>query len=104
MDISVKKQKEINVREMIISLRKKLNKMEDNELKKKLSSIFSFVISPNADLEKILRILDKLRNDANTPSKKMDHIDTRVLIKFWDDVIRIITDTIKKNKELDMTY
>ncbi|MFW6219615.1 MAG: hypothetical protein ACOC33_02100 [bacterium] len=104
MKHSVNKQKEINVREMVISLRKKLMKMEDSELKMKLSSIFSFVISPNADLDKILRILDKLRNNANISSKKMDHIDTRVLIKFWDDIIKIITNTIKKNKELDRTY
>lgn len=98
---SVKKQKEINVREMIISLRKKLMKMEDSELRQKLSSIFSFIISDKANLEKILRILDKLRSDSNTQSKQLDHVDTRVMIKFWDDIINIVTETIKKNQELD---
>jgi len=93
-------QKKANIREMLVQLRMKQKMMKDSPLKRKFNSIFRFILAPNADLKKIIQIVTKLKKNANIPAKKMDGIDLDVQLMFWDDVINIIMETYRKNKEI----
>ena len=85
---------------MVVDLKMKLDMMKPSPLKTKFNSIFKYILAPNADLYKIITIISKLKTNANMPTKKMDGIDLDVQLKFWDDIIQIIMDTYRKNKEL----
>jgi hypothetical protein len=93
-------QKRENIKQMVVDLKTKLDMMDDSSMKKKFNSVFKFIMSPNADLVKILKILGKLKLKATQVGNKEDGVDTEVQTKFWDDVIQIVIDTFKKNKEL----
>jgi len=103
-EIQIQKRK--NVIQMMSDIELKLSKMEDvprttkRTLKTKLHSVYGYMKHPKADLVKILKILGKLKLKATQVGNKENGVDTEVQTKFWDDVIQIVIQTFKKNKEL----